>query len=130
MIRNQTAKLPETGLNLIFSMIFCLFLYFAAEGQIIKTADVTEGNGSGITVNETYIFLDPFEKRGSIQVEDSCLVLLSDGPIKINYPLGKAVKTYLPAGTKYFVPKGVYEIENPTGSYIEYQLLLPYFCRE
>lgn len=68
------------------------------------------------------IVLEPGEQRGKIEVSDSCLVLLTDFQMSINIPLGKTYETVLPAGTKFFVPKGTYNLENLTNHPVSFQL--------
>lgn len=129
MISKQNTKSLQSKLRLIFIISFCLCLNSAAEAQNMKNINFAKRSANS-AVNGIYIFLSPFEKRGAIEIEDSCLILLSEAPMEISFPLRRKIKTTLLAGTKYFVPKGKYEIENLTDAYIEYQLLAPDFCRE
>lgn len=139
-MRNQNIKytfnFPQQwceskALALAFLLIV-IFLCFCpgVRGQTIESQKTIEDKESNGAVNAVYIFLNPYEKRDSIAVEDSCLILLRDLPFEINLPLGIVTKTSLPAGTNFFVPKGSYKVENPTNSYVEYQLLSPEICRE
>lgn len=112
------------------SIFFCLCFCLAIHGQTAVSPETKNTNSSNSEEKMIYIFLNPFEKRDAIEIEESCLILLRDVPVKMRFPLGRTIKTLLAAGTKYFVPKGKYEIENPTDSYVEYQLLSPDICRE
>ncbi len=68
------------------------------------------------------IVLEPGEQRGKIEVSDSCLILLTDFQMSINIPLRKTYETVLSAGTKFFVPKGTYNLENLTNQPVFFQL--------
>jgi len=114
--------------EILASIFFCLCL--ATHGQTAESLETKNTDSSSIENKMIYIFLNPFEKRDAIEIEESCLILLRDVPVEMQFPSGKSIKTLLAAGTKYLVPKGKYEIENPTDSYVEYQLLSPNICRE
>lgn len=130
MISRQNTKSAPIKLRLIFTIAFCLCIGSVTEAKNVKNINFAGENNSNIDANGIYIFLSPFEKRGAIEVEDSCWFLLRDAPFEMSFPLGRTIKATLPAGTKHFVPKGRYDIENLTDAYVEYQLLSPALCRE
>lgn len=116
--------------KILASIFFCLCFCPATPGQTTLSVETKNTNSSNSEEKMIYVFLSPFEKRDAIEIEESCLILLRDVPLKMRFPSGRTIKTSLAAGTKYFVPKGKYEIENLTDSYVEYQLLSPDICRE
>lgn len=111
-------------------ILLCLSANFAAPGQTTASLDEKKNNKAEAAQSEIYIFLNPFEKRDSIEIEDSCLILLRDVPTKMQFGLGKPLKTSLLAGTAYFVPKGKYEVENSNGFVVEYLLLPKNNCEQ
>jgi len=100
----------------------CLLASLSVKAQIAETFKAQRVTDSKIGVLERKIFLEPGERRGIIEVSDSCLVLLTDFEMSITIPLGKTYETIVPLGTKIFVPKGTYNLENLTNQPVSFQL--------
>ncbi len=108
----------------------CLFASLSVKAQIPETFIGQKSSDSKTEVLERIIFLEPGEQCGKVEISDSCLVLLTDFQMSINIPLGKTYKTVLPAGTKFFVPKGTYNLENLTNQSLSFQLYESVDCAD
>ncbi len=75
------------------------------------------------------ISIGPKERIGWIEIEDSCLTLESDVPAEMTLPMGRSMSTPFVAGTRLFIPKGRYEIANPSDRQIDYSLVTSSECR-
>jgi len=100
----------------------CLLANLSVKGQIAETITAQKSSATKTIVKERKIFLEPGEQRGKIEVSDNCLILLTDFQMSINIPLRKTYETVLLAGTKFFVPKGTYNLENLTNQPVFFQL--------
>jgi hypothetical protein len=97
-------------------LLFCLVLVTNTLGQTKDDQNI-------------YIILEPNQKKDSIQIEKSCLILLRDYPITISIPLGKSYEMILPKGTKYLVEQGTYQLENPMNAVLEFELVSADNCQ-
>lgn len=122
-MKNPTKTKTAAKLLFVLLLTFSMHIAAAAQGENSFT-----GSDAGKT--EIYISLNPFESQGTIEIEDSCLVLLREMPMEMTFPLGRRIKSILPAGTKYFVPKGSYKIENPNDFTVEYKIVDAAECRQ
>lgn len=109
-------------------LISCLGGYVM--GQTVKERRVQALEDITIKSTTIHIYLDPGQKRGSIEIPDSCLELLRDFPMSVSIPLGETFKTILPAGSTFFVPKGTYIIENSSDVPLKYLLKEAKKCDE
>ena len=100
----------------------CLLTSLSVKAQIAETFIAQKAGDSKTEVFERKISLEPGEQRGKIEVSDSCLVLLTDFQMSIYIPLDKIYEIVLSAGTKIFVPKGTYNLENLTNQPVSFQL--------
>lgn len=113
----------------IYPLIFVLFVICqTTQGQ---TAFINE-NIADIKVidsnQELYVFLEPNQTRETIKINDMCLVNLRDTLAEITIPFGKTFKMQIPFGYKYFVPSGIYTLENRSENLQEYVLVAPNKC--
>lgn len=91
---------------------------------------ISANSAAGQTANINFHFtLEPNQKRESIQIETSCLILLRDYSITMSIPFGKSYVMILPKDTSYLVEKGTYQLENPMNSILEFELLSPDKCK-
>lgn len=82
-----------------------------------------------IQSKDIHLVLRPNEARDPIKIDESCLILIRDMPMEITFPFGKSFRTVLPAGTRYLVPAGTYEVKNINDFVIEYRLTPATECR-
>jgi hypothetical protein len=110
--------------------IFPLILLLAVVFQVYLPVLAQNGDVISNSKNEIHITLGPTEKRGAINIPESCLVFLRDFITAIILPLGKQFEWKIPKGTKFEIPAGKYELENKSTSALEIKLLPAEHCRE
>lgn len=115
--------LPEKR-NLV-SMLCCALILITASsaltsGQTLKCNHSHYSSDSGPGVFR--ILVEPGSSVGWIEIEESCLELLSEVEIEMSFPFGEPFPAKLSVGQRYSVPKGKYEIANSRDFAIEFRL--------
>ncbi len=109
--------------KLLFTLVFLFFVVSAGvKGQSADTSMIPKLSEVKTGLAGRKISLEPGERKGKIEIADSCLTLLTDYKMSFTLPLGKTFETVLTAGTKLFLPKGVYNLENLTNQPVSFLL--------
>lgn len=110
----------------LFLPVLLIILFF--QTNLIVNAQSSKGGAN--SVKEFHIILAPNEKRESIEVAESCLILLRDYTTFITLPFGKQFEWKILAGTKFKVSPGKYDLENKSSSSLEFKLVSVEQCAE
>ena len=117
-------------LILILPIILAALVNAQEQNTEVKKDFTADASETKIEASEIHILLAPRESKGTIEIENSCLILLREMKMRISLPFGKTFDSLLSAGTKFFVPKGIYKLENLGDIAVEYKLVSAEQCQE
>lgn len=117
-------------LILILPIILVALVNAQEQNTEVKKDFTVDASETKNEAREIHILLAPRESKGTIEIENSCLILLREMKMRISLPFGKTFDLLLSAGTKFFVPKGIYKLENSDDIAVEYKLVPVEQCQE